>query len=136
MHPAQSGDRCQIEQANFVRQVIVDVFGDPLEAPFLQGADLPSTLVCLAGPGDLVFRLQAGEPDRDGKSQRFCATSVAFQFKGMQSFGKRIDDMVNALTRNRARRNVRPCWISYILDGLIENCSGGRVELVVVVIEK
>jgi hypothetical protein len=127
VHPAQSGDSCQIEQANFVRQMIVDVFGDSLEAPFLQGSDLPSTLICLAGAGcDLAFRLQAGEPDRNGEPERFRATSIVFQFNGMQRFGKRVDNMVNGLISHRAKR----------MPGLIDTCRGGRHKRIVEVIEK
>jgi hypothetical protein len=79
--------------------------------------------------------LQAGEPDRDGEFQRICAMSIAFQLEGLQRFGKRSDNMVNGLIRNRARRNARPCWINGILHGLIDNCSGERRRFVVVVME-
>ncbi len=42
VHSAQSGNHSQIREGDFRREMAVDIFDDPLKAPFLQSANLPA----------------------------------------------------------------------------------------------
>jgi hypothetical protein len=85
VHPAQARNCCQIQQADPVRKVIVDVVDDPLEPPFLERRDSSAARLpvgrCIGCPKS---GLQAGQPDRDGMLQGLDAIPVSFLLGGFE----------------------------------------------------
>jgi hypothetical protein len=119
VHAAQASDRGQIKQADLRRQVIVDIFDDALESPFLQfpnWASLRRQIACV-GRGSKVRK--ACKPDSDGTAQRIRAGAVATLFGGFQGRAQGSHDAIFWFYRKtRAKIVAESISIRTDLDGL------------------
>jgi hypothetical protein len=95
VHSAQSCDGSQLSQGDFGRQMQVDIFDNPLEAPFLQRLDLPSPCRHFARlDGSPDVRQRPEKSDGNGKPQGVRKVLVVSLFRDLECARKRLDDMI------------------------------------------
>ncbi|WP_244553359.1 hypothetical protein [Bradyrhizobium erythrophlei] len=106
MHSTEAGDGSEIEQADLARQVGIDIFDNPLEAPFLQRPDrLPAQVGIAATICGAHRRTQPGEPGLDRPPQSFGAMLVMFKHNSFKGTGQRSDDVVAAAVGDISRND-------------------------------
>jgi len=127
VHSAQSCDRRQFRQSDFCRKMQVDIFDNPLEAPFLQRLDLPSLQFYFnrldRSPG---IRLQPEKSNDNGKPQGVGTMLVVSLLGGMERARKRFDDTIIRIFGYRSTPHAfEPRSVSGRLRALIQVSPAG-----------